>query len=310
MTAPKSSSAPARTARPGRSSSTEASRSGLASRPFIARYDNTSDVYFTVGHPDALVEGLVIDDRKKNLRALQITASGGTVRNCVVTNAHYTSGSGVGLSAAAGLFDRGVIVDTDASGGAANGAAGLAAYLSGSAVMRNSLIYRNSTHANESKYGVVYVTGRARLENCTIVSNACGAYPAVYCKDTTAGGSAAVVNSIIWGNYYNATPAATHPGGADWFVDTTASGIAWSNNCTAVAHQAGDRTVTEDPRFRAPANLDYTLGKGTPCRNKGVRLDWMDGALDLNGNPRIFGTRPDIGAFEFTGRDGTTIMLR
>ena len=283
---------------------------GLPARPRILRGDNSGSVYFTVSRPGALVEGLVIDNASKNMRALEITASGGTVRDCVVSNAHYTSGSGVGLSAAAGLFDRGVIVNTDASGGASGGAAGLAAYLSGSAVMRNSLIYRNRTYANESKLGVVYVTGGARMENCTVVSNTCGAYPAVYVAKTTAGGSAAVVNTIAWGNYHNAPPAAAHPGGADWLVDSTASGIAWSNNCAAVAYQAGDRTVTEDPRFRAPANFDYTLGKGTPCRNKGVRLDWMDGALDLNGNPRIFGTRPDVGAFEFTGRDETTIMLR
>jgi hypothetical protein len=283
---------------------------GLPARPRILRGDNSGSVYFTVGSPGALVEGLVIDNASKNLRALEITASGGTIRDCVVSNAHYTSGSGVGLSAAAGLFDRGVIVNTDASGGASGGAAGLAAYLSGSAVMRNSLIYKNATNKGESKLGVIYVTGNARMENCTVVSNTCGAYPAVYVAKTTAGGSAAVVNNIAWGNYFRVTPSAAYQGGADWFVDTTASGFAWSNNCTAVAYQAGDRTVTEDPRFRAPANFDYALGKGTPCRNKGVRLDWMDGALDLNGNPRIFGTRPDIGAIEFTGRDGTTIMLR
>ncbi len=283
---------------------------GLAARPRILRCDNTGDVYFTVGNPDALVEGLVLDNAQKNLRALQITASGGTVRDCVVSNAHYTSGSGVGLSAAAGLFDRGVIVNTDASGGAAGGSAGLAAYLGGSAVMRNSLIYRNSTHVNESKLGVVYVTGNARMENCTVVSNTCGAYPAVYVEKTTAGGSAAVVNNIIWGNYFRVTPSAAYPGGPDWFVASTANDIAWSNNCAAVAYQAGDRTVTEDPRFRDPAKFDYALGKGTPCRNKGVRRDWMDGALDLNGNPRIHGARPDIGCLEYSDRDGLILFMQ
>ncbi len=281
---------------------------GLASRPCIARNDNSGDVYFTVGHPDALVEGLVIDDRKKNLRALQITASGGTVRNCVVTNAHYTSGSGVGLSASAGLFDRGVIVDTDASGGASSGAAGLAAYLSGTAVMRNTLVYKNATSKNESKYGVVLVAGNARLENCTIVSNTCGAYPAVYCKDTTAGGSAAVVNNIVWGNYYNATPAAAHPGGADWHVTETASGIAWSNNLSTVARNETD--VEADPLFRNPAKRDYMLLRKSPARDKGVRRDWMDGSLDLLGNPRIRGVLPDIGCAEVVGKDPLFIFAK
>ena len=282
---------------------------GLPARPRILRGDYSGGVYFTVGSPDALVQGLVIDNAGKNLRALEITASGGTVRDCVVSNAHYTSGSGVGLSAAAGLFDRGIIVNTGASGGASSGAAGLAAYLSGSAVMRNSLIHRNATSRNESKLGVVYVTGDARMENCTVVSNTCGGYPAVYVAKTTAGGSAAVVNNIARGNYFGATPSSTYQGGADWFVDSTASGIAWSNNCTSAAWQAGDATVVDDPLFGDAVHGDYSLRRKSPCRNKGVLRDWMDGALDLYGNPRVRG-RPDIGAAEFSGRDRTTMTLR
>ena len=274
---------------------------GLPARPRILRGDNTGDVYFTVGNQGALVEGLVIDDAGKNLRALQITAAGGTVRDCVVSNAHYTSGSGVGLSAAAGLFDRGVIVDTDASGGASSGAAGLAAYLSGTAVMRNSLVYRNTTSRNESKYGVVYVTGNARLENCTVVSNTCGAYPAVYVANTTSGGSAAVVNNIAWGNYCHTTPAAAFDGGADWHVTETASGVAWSNNLSTVARNATD--IATDPLFRNPAKRDYTLLRKSPARDKGVWRDWMDGSLDLLGNPRVRGVRPDIGCAEVVGQD-------
>ena len=69
--------------------------------------------------------------------------------------------------------------------------------------------------------------------------------------------------------------------------------------------------MTEDPRFRDPAKSDYSLGKGTPCRNKGLTRDWMDAsALDLGGNPRIFGSRPDIGCFEYSGRDALVLFMQ
>ena len=282
---------------------------GLAERPTIRRTGGTFSEFLVVNHPDALVEGIAFDHNRYGITAISIGADGGTVRNCVSKNSWYTSGGGLGLIMTGGLFDRGVVSGHEANTGNSDYyARGLAVRLEGDAICRNTLIRRNiCTDRSGGKPGVVYVAGDARLENCTIVSNTCGNVPAVYCANTTAGG--AVVNNIISGNYFGTPATTTYDGGFDWYIAPSASGIAWSNNCTSAAWQAGDATVVDDPLFSDAVHGDYTLQRNSPCRNKGVRRDWMDGALDLYGNPRVRG-RPDIGAAEFSGRDWTTIMLR
>ena len=280
---------------------------GLAKRPVFQRSGGSFSEFLVVGHPDALVEGLVFDHARHSIVVVNVTAAGGTVRDCVASNGWYTSGGGIGITALGGLIDRCVVEGNQAI---QNQDSGLAVKLFGNAVCRNTLIRRNFySKSTDGKQGVVYVTGDARLENCTVVSNTCGNLPAVYCANTTAGGKASVVNCIIRDNYFCTPAATTYDGGFDWYIDPSASGIAWSNNCTSAAWQVGDATVVDDPLFSDADQGDYSLQRNSPCRNKGVWRDWMDGALDLYGNPRVRG-RPDIGAAEFSGRDWTTIMLR
>ena len=118
------------------------------------------------------------------------------------------------------------------------------------------------------------------------------------------------MNCIIRGNYFGAPATTTYDGGFDWYVAPTAGGIAWSNNCTSAAWQAGDATVVGDPLFRDAVQGDYSLLRKSPCRDKGVWRDWMDGALDFYGNPRVRGVRPDIGAAEFAGRDPLMLQVK
>jgi hypothetical protein len=58
---------------------------------------------------------------------------------------------------------------------------------------------------------------------------------------------------------------------------------------------AGDQTAP--PLFVNAAGGDYREAAGSPTIDAGV-ADQL-GALDLAGNPRVLGTAPDIGAFEF-----------
>ncbi len=276
---------------------------GLATRPTIRKAE-VFDTFVSMGNPQALVEGIVFDNSYRNPRVLQVVS--GTVRDCVLSNGWFTTGSGVGLLTTGGLIDRCIVVGTSANDDTSTGR-GLAAYIDGNGVVRNSLFYNNVIRSG-SKTGIVYVTGKGRFENCTVVSNTCGAYPAIYCENTSAG--ATVVNSIAWGNYFKTTPAATYPGGADWFVAPSASSIAWSNNCAAVAYQAGDGTVDDDPLFRDPARRDYMLRRKSPARDRGVWRDWMNGSLDLLGNPRIRGVRPDVGCAEVIGQDPLILLAR
>jgi hypothetical protein len=47
---------------------------------------------------------------------------------------------------------------------------------------------------------------------------------------------------------------------------------------------------------------DYRLAEGSVCIDSGLYQSWMDGALDLDGNPRIdwSGGIVDRGCFEYT----------
>ena len=50
--------------------------------------------------------------------------------------------------------------------------------------------------------------------------------------------------------------------------------------------------------FRKPADGDYTPATGSPALNAGLLLDWMDGAVDLVGRPRVVSRIPDVGCYE------------
>ena len=69
-------------------------------------------------------------------------------------------------------------------------------------------------------------------------------------------------------------------------------------------------------------NGDYTLEANSPCRDRGLTLDWMtNGSADLLGNPRLVDTRgvafspaalPDLGCYEIQERkpSGFTLFVR
>jgi|GEM_PF-1833835 len=62
----------------------------------------------------------------------------------------------------------------------------------------------------------------------------------------------------------------------------------------------GENNLNADPQFRDPENYDFRLLPGSPCIDTGADLDWMTDFADLEGNPRVSGERPDMGAYEFT----------
>lgn len=271
---------------------------GLKTRPvldFTTPYNAGSTI--TINNGNTLVEGLHFNSMGSP-RAVEISA--GTMRDCIISNVHYTSGWAIGINATGGLIDRCEFIKV---GGTDQGE-GLVAVLDGTAVMRNCLVHKNQVdNATDSKKGVIRIKGNATLENCTIVSNSCGKVAAVYCD-----GNAKVINNIIWGNYFRATPSAAYLGGADWQID--GSGVVWSNNCAKVAYQEGDKTVTSDPLFKDPLKLDWRLKRNSPCYSRGVFLDWMTDTADFAGNPRVFGLKPDIGAYELQVGAGTIIVIK
>lgn len=73
-----------------------------------------------------------------------------------------------------------------------------------------------------------------------------------------------------------------------------------------------------NPKFADAAKGDYRLRHPSPCRDSGLRCDWMDGAIDLAGNPRcttegkaLADSLPDIGCYECMEKAcGTALIVR
>ena len=67
--------------------------------------------------------------------------------------------------------------------------------------------------------------------------------------------------------------------------------------CDLTVKESG--TINKDPLFVDPANGDFHLQSNSPCINAGiVDATFTLPDIDLDGNPRIFGKAPDMGAYE------------
>lgn len=175
------------------------------------------------------------------------------------------------------------------------------------------------------------------LINCTFVRNVGGL--AVDYGLTT---KPAITNCVFWGNIAKTSwpHGATYKGvpglyyhGAVSFADLINIGNTIIENGSAnsdvasvlAADSTGNSTTltaTADSSgigFADAANGDWRPGRASVLRDAGVKADWMVGALDLAGNPRLLDAEglprlnalPDIGCYEFkNNRAALTIVIR
>jgi len=147
------------------------------------------------------------------------------------------------------------------------------------------------------------VHGSAVLLNCTVVAN----------MNTASGGGAAfsdpvyATNCIVWANVQLSDGATNNwvPSKPNYrFVHSCLSPL-------PTGDQDGGGNIDANPRFVDAENDNYQLRASSPCVNTGMNMDWMVGAVDLDGQPRIFpadGT-VDMGAFERIPSNTYTILL-
>ena len=211
---------------------------------------------------------------------------GGTLLNCrIVDNRSGKVGGGVG-------------VRNFAQGGGFTGSRPI--------LIRNCLIARN-TSAREG--GGLYLIhngadGPYVLDSCTVVSNqtALGAasghglyhkMAGVSCTNTLFALNTMVTD--LQGNYSHCC--------FDPAQGTSGSG--------AQAMGGAAASVTADARLADPEHGDYRLASSrSPCCNAGLAEAWMADAADLDGNPRLFSSAPDIGCYELSWPLGTLILFR
>ena len=176
----------------------------------------------------------------------------------------------------------------------------------------NSLIYDNVAGALGG--GIAFGSqedGSAHLVilNSTITNNTSnstwlGGCGGVAITDAEPGiTTAEIYNSIIYGNTPNP--------GADVTIYTwnpaSSTEIHYSD-IGELSHYSGaynnSNLVSADPLFLDPANKDFHLGPASPCIDTGTTaVPYPPGlpVTDIEGNLRISGAAPDMGAYEFTG---------
>ena len=54
----------------------------------------------------------------------------------------------------------------------------------------------------------------------------------------------------------------------------------------------------------------FMLRASSPCRDTGIYFDWMNGATDIAGNPRVKYGMVDMGALECIQSLGTYFLFR
>lgn len=234
-----------------------------------------------------------------------------TVAGCVVSNNTATSGGGLYIRYSKPAVANCVIRNNTIS------SEGAGAYIYGSVVTFERCQIRKN--AGRGFYIREMPCGTSRFVGCLIATNGgdglyvLNASPVelVHCTiadNTKSGGADAVndgggkvklLNSITVG-YLRGIPNA----------NVTYTRTSYTNTYT------GEGVIGGDPLFTETAAGDYTLQVKpipSPCINAGARLPWMSAdAVDLNGDRRIQGSAPDMGAYEapYIPPQGTLFLFR
>ena len=268
-------------------------------------------------------------------------ANGSTPSSNVSPATYDTQGGGL-LARSAALISNCVIVGNSAGdyGGAVRTEAGVVLYncmiVSNLALRQSGGVYGDKIYNCTFRGNQVIQTGGegggavsgGTLYNCLLIGNrsqgrAGGATSATLYNCTVSGNYAAgwgggvtycsLYNCIVYGN--------DSPSGSNYNYES--SGYIVSNCCISPSGTwTGSGNITNlSPRFVVNGTNfgltllpgDYHLAKGSPCIDKGLAFSWMtNGASaprDLDGNSRIRGLYPDMGAYESAPPPGGSLLM-
>ncbi len=179
------------------------------------------------------------------------------------------------------------------------GAQGGGIYASGGTVV-NCLIAGNAAY---NAYQGLFASGSTKVVNCTVADNgvapASGLTVSASSVDVKLNASTVTMaNTIVWSP---ACVTGLAPGSAS---------VTYS--CYAAATERENGNTARDPQLRQREPGRYTFNAGSPCRNTGSNEAFgaLTDAVDLLGNPRLFGKRIDMGCYELQMGGGTMILLK
>lgn len=307
-----------------------------------AAFTFKADPYYRTWSPQIYVlQGLATNCVVQGITAgghpAGITAAGGSVVDCVVSNiTHGKIASTIGIQVTGAAIVRGCrVIGCPGQNGRLN--------VSGAnAVVRDCVV----TRCSSAGYSAYVTGGNALVENCTFTNNSVYAYVN---KDT------ATLRNCLIAN--NSTSSATAPGGILLGAGTVESCTVAYNKNTAtittgahgvlqtggtilnsiIAHNATDYALYNDynhvksggtctytctypaiaatgnnveaPCFADASAGDFTLGDGSELFDAGLTQDWMASATDLAGNARVSGTSVNLGAYEGETPAGKTFAV-
>lgn len=231
---------------------------------------------FTSGNPVVILDGLKIINGGGWAGAVNLLAQTkaflkSSIFNCLIVKSGADSDYGGVLHAnnwGASLSDR-TIANTVIAG---NTATGIYAQVTDTSKARWRIIHtdiaKNTNGGGDNGFGIeAFTTGSGNLKTH-------------------------VFNSILWGNAQE--DINIHSGKIVFNVDHTDLKKAVASYGAKCVLGAGN--INKDPKFKSPGSADFHLKPTSPVINKGLKKGMP--AIDFEGDERVKGVAPDMGADE------------
>lgn len=159
----------------------------------------------------------------------------------------------------------------------------------------NNLFVNNHADTTGGAVAIKFYAGGFHLNN-TVTANYAGIKGGAYSIGCSTD-SCVFVNNIIYGN--------TDGSGnySQFFLKSDNDSVKFYNNNIEEFDVAYDsviyvNNISADPLWVNPSNGNYNLQTSSPCKDVGLdTLDYFP-QLDLAGNPRLYGSEYDMGAYE------------
>jgi hypothetical protein len=223
--------------------------------------------------------------------------SADVLENLIANNDCSLDGGGIAATAGTHRIERNVVRDNHTWGFGG----GLATGINGRRLSLGLTIAGNLFHGNRAEDGaggLYFHDGTAAMAGNTVAQNT-----GVQLHAADWGGDVSSTNDVIDGSVLCAETA--FGSGVIDFGSSLVSGTVTGSGCAFTPGVNGNVSAT--PRFVAPAAKDFHLRPDSPGVDAGAAVAALP-ALDLDGEARTIGTSPDIGADEFAGLVGATVV--
>ena len=245
-------------------------RKGLVQNCIIIK--NSSDYGGGIRLYNGTVQNCTISGNSGGWGGGVFCSSGGTVQYCTIkgNKAYDTGGGGIGCYNGGTIQNCIISRNSAYSNDGYDGGGGIYCDLT---TVQSCIITENY-----SPLGAGIRNYYSTVQNCTIYGNSGNGVYIIY--------SGSVQNSIIWNN------SGSEINGNNGY------NILNMYNCIQNWSNLDNGNINDNPQFVSSTN--FHLQNTSPCKNAGTNLPYVYTTTDLDGNPRIFDNRVDMGCYEIT----------